>query len=151
MYLGYLQRQGLFSHCILIGPTEADLRHVTRPDSEQLLASLPCVGWFGTVDRHIAMVYRFGGVLRLRVDDQSPVNLDDLTASWVLKGRHVRFRISAQQGPLLDVRYRPSKDLVGLADDPTPFVEAEDSDFFLFVHNILTTPGRRQRLLDALR
>jgi hypothetical protein len=151
MYIGYLQRQDRFADCILIGPAETDIRHVTRPDSEPLLTSLPWVGWFGAVGRHTAMLYRFNSVLRFRLDDQPPVNLDDVTTSWVLKGRHVRFKISSTQGPLLDIRYRPSDEFGKLEDDPTPFVEAEHFDFFLFVHNVLTTPGRRERLLEALR
>ena len=33
--------------------------------------------------------------------------------------------------------------------DPTPFVEHEDFDFCLFVHNVANDPGRRERIFAA--
>ena len=56
--------------------------------------------------------------------------------------------IKHRDAALVTIRYKPSVVGPSLESDPTPFVEREQFDFGLFIHNVLNDPKRRRLLRD---
>jgi hypothetical protein len=49
---------------------------------------------------------------------------------------------------LVNFRYHLPVNEVPLSIDPTPFIDEEDFDFLLFVHNVLAQDERRHRVYN---
>lgn len=47
---------------------------------------------------------------------------------------------------LFELSHKQIESIVPIKDDPTPFVEAEDFDLRILIHNVLTENGRRFRI-----
>lgn len=55
-------------------------------------------------------------------------------------------RVSGRNGSVAEVSYRRPTPWPPPGDDPTPFVEEEQFDFGLFVHNVIGDAARQERL-----
>ncbi|MFE3874191.1 hypothetical protein ACFXPX_07300 [Kitasatospora sp. NPDC059146] len=103
----------------------------------------PTHGHYGRLGGTQVVFYRAGDGLRIRVGERDLL-LDTATT--------VRHRIAEPQcvltvGQAVELRYPVPPEWYGLADDPTPFVEAEDFDAYgLFAADVLAAPGRAARL-----
>jgi hypothetical protein len=147
MAAGYIQSQDRFNECVIVGPAEDNLRLATKTTNKSDLDQLPLIGFCGNTGGHRAFLYRWQGELRIRVDDGLPIPVtDDLSVLWVRSGNQVRFALMQNGNAIIDFHYLQSEDLSNIKDDPTPFVEAEDFDFFLLIRNVLTDPGRKDRM-----
>lgn len=107
-------------------------------------------GHYSWLSGTLAVIYRLGGSLWIRIGDESR-NLDDA-------GIEVRWEHSCGRSTLdlidngtlvAEVRYQPVSG-VGPAD-PTPFAESEDWDFGLYVKTVLDNDERRRRIYGGAR
>lgn len=105
----------------------------------------PPSGHYARLAGTLAVLYRDGGVLHLRLGDYD----------GAIESRRARVRWSHDHGvssltviehgaTVAEVEYRPGP--LSVAGDPTPFVESEDWDFGLFVRNVLADGGRSERI-----
>jgi hypothetical protein len=111
------------------------------------LTSHPVHGSIAQLHGRTLCLYRQEGVLHFRVDHED----FELTKETSIKLERVRDRVNSisvlRSGtPLFTWAYqRPTID-PPLELDPTPFVDEEDFDFCLFVHNVMNDPSRRERI-----
>ena len=122
---------------------------------EELQSSIN--GRFSMIDGSLVAFYRDKGVLKLRVRNKEHV-IDDTVSSQLQKSedylnrliaapkrrsRKNRFSLICDGRTTVSFEYVPPP-LVTFAFDPTPFVDEEDSDFMLFIHNVLNDSERRK-------
>lgn len=114
----------------------------------------PVVGHYAFLAGNLVVLYRMLGVLTLRIG-QTVVALDDavsvlyrrsegmceITASTAISAS-----TRSDDAPPVHIEYPAPHTIVSLEDDPTPFVEAEDFDFGLFVSNVFNNPKRRSAI-----
>lgn len=103
-------------------------------------------GGYSMVDGTMVSLYRMDGGLYFRVGEQEFQLTDDVTSTLTREDNKQVFRLVQDGSPLLIFGYTPQGNEIPLNIDPTPFVEEEDFDFLLFVHNVLTEGGRRRRV-----
>ena len=54
-----------------------------------------------------------------------------------------------QDGKIVfDHKHKQIKSAIPIEDDPTPFLEAEDFDLRILIHNVLTYKGRSEKIFD---
>ncbi|MEU4115411.1 hypothetical protein AB0F71_13055 [Kitasatospora sp. NPDC028055] len=99
-------------------------------------------GHYGQLARVGVVFYRATDGLRIRVGEHD-TRLDAATA--------VRHRIVGPQcvltvGRVAELRYPVPPEWSGPADDPTPFVDAEDFDLGLFIADVLADRARAARV-----
>ena len=87
--------------------------------------------------------YRYGGQLFFRHGLMSMSFTDEVTTTWQALEKRASFRILRSGEPLFEIKYNVPKDALNIESDPTPFVEADHFDFFLFIHHILNNPTKR--------
>lgn len=85
------------------------------------------------------------GMLHFRLDDHDLV-LDHATVIDLERAEQNNLVIRRADGVLLTWRYPPPALDPPLDEDPTPFVEEEDFDFGLFLHNVTHDDVRRQTI-----
>jgi hypothetical protein len=85
----------------------------------------------------------------MRVGATEPLILKDVKTDWALANNKVEFTISHGNEVLVIRSYSASNELASLNDNPTPFVEAEDCDFFLFTYNVLSDQEHANRIYRA--
>ena len=139
---GYLQCHHDYRSRLLIGPDETNLVAA----SERRTRSVPMIGLYATVAGHRTLFYRWNGELRLRWDEGASVGLNDVQADWSQAGGDAIFTLMRGDRSLINARYPLSLDIQRIDVDPTPFVEAEHFDLFLFVANVLRDPARAERI-----
>lgn len=116
----------------------------SRKHHPELSASI--AGSFSIVNEMMASLYRVQGVLYFRVADQEFEVTDEVSSTLESDGSYRRFRVLEVKNVLVDLTYLTPESEIPLSLDPTPFVEEEHFDFLLFVHHVLTEPGRRNRV-----
>jgi len=84
--------------------------------------------------------------LRYRLVRQIPNHLLQFSISRLLLA-HNTFELIRKGSVILAFKYCPPLRATPIFD-PTPFVNEEDSDFMLFVHNVLSSPWRRKTIWD---
>ncbi len=139
-----LESKDHFDQLAELDPDTGTYRFLSRKEQPELATTQSC-GGYSLIDGTMVSLYRVDGVLYFRVGDQNFKLTDDVTSKltrevnkqvfWLLEG-----------GPLFKFEYVPTDQDIPLSMDPTPFVEEEDFDFLLFVHNVLAEPGRRHRV-----
>jgi hypothetical protein len=92
------------------------------------------------------MFYRLNGQLRARFGDDPPIDIERFEVTWAAKNGAAHFMVRRQGRPVLERSYRLSADVEGIEDDPTPFVEAEDFDFLLFITNVVRDLARAKAI-----
>ena len=108
--------------------------------------SEPLQGWAAELDGDFVALYPLAGRLRFRLNQQD-IDIGPSTAADFQRGETHRLSLRNADGQGLSWEYAPPVIDPPLAIDPTPFVEEEHFDFGLFVYNVLTEPGRRDRIM----
>lgn len=122
----------------------ATIQFWSRKQHPELAESI--VGCFSRINATIVSLYRIGGVLYLRIGDREFELTDDVSSELESKGKNREFRLRRGQDILVTHMYLAPEPEIPRNIDPTPGVEEEHIDFLLFVHNVLTEPGRRYRV-----
>ena len=131
-------------HAILgeFNPESGSLVEARRQGSAKVELS----GFFDRT-KELLVVYKYLG--RLWVWGQGKaIGLDGTELGMLTcEGDHSSLEITRGGSTLGVIRYpfRPSSNI----PDPTPFVEEEDSNFILFISNIVNSRDRQQRLLET--
>ena len=136
--------QDIFDQLAELDLRDSSVRFLSRKQHPELSASV--AGSFSIVNEMMVSLYRVQGGLYFRVGDQVFQVTDDTTSTLETDGKNRRFRLFEREKVLVDLTYLTPELEIPLSIDPTPFVEEEDFDFLLFVHNVLTQPGRRNRV-----
>src|SRR5215467_7821213 len=140
--MGYLQSQDRVVDRLKMGPEEASLASATEAETRHL----PLIGIFSSAGGRRVLFYRWDGELSLRVSDGLPIRLGQAEADWTCSNGLCVFTLNLRGRQMLREVYPLSPEIESIEEDPTPMVEAEDFDFFLFVHNVLHDPGRSERI-----
>jgi len=139
-----LESQDHFDQLAELTPGGSSVRFWSRKQHPELSALV--AGCFSTVNETIVSLYRVHGDLYFGIGDQEFQVKDDTTSTLETHGRSRRFRLLERESVLVELNYLSPELEIPLSLDPTPFVEEEHFDFLLFVHNVLTQPGRRNRV-----
>ncbi len=107
---------------------------------------LKTVGVVAELRGHVLCIYRIGGILYFRIDDQT-FEIDNDTKIDLVKITNMVNRIDIyRKGALVfEWPYERPQIHPPLEIDPTPFVEEEDFDLCLLAYNIAKDPGRKER------
>jgi hypothetical protein len=126
-------------------PESGDLLEFSR--FEAAPADFP-EGHYAWLGGTLAVLYRVGGALWLRIGDEARVvDPDGASVVWDRAERLSRLRLIDQSNEVAAVEYVSHTDeVVSVQEDPTAFAEAEDWDFGLFVRNVLRDKDRRRRI-----
>ena len=104
-------------------------------------------GVYDFLSHQLVALYTFNGRMFLSIAEHViPVNdivSFELNAQGIISTFHL-----ATARSTYSLRYKNSSDQL-FEDDLTPFIEAEDFDFGLFIKNILVDQERQARLLDC--
>lgn len=112
-----------------------------HPELEALV-----LGSFSRVNEQLVCLYRTGEILNLRIGDQEFQLTHDISSELECNSDTREFQLRRGPNTLSTITYSPAEPLMPLHLDPTSFVEEEHFDYLLFVHNVLTQPGRRHRI-----
>ena len=144
-----LQSKDVFDQLVDLNTESGAYRVLSRKVHPELPATKTS-GTFSIVDDTMLMLYRKNGVLYFRARDRTVELSDDVTSSLTNKHSNRVFQLLKNGKPVIGLTYLPPVHEVPLSLDPTPFMEEEDFDFLLFVHNVLTNTGRRNRIYNEL-
>ncbi len=104
-------------------------------------------GHYARLGGELAVFYRDGGVLWLRIGDQvRRVGDGGAVVRWENSEGRSRFGILDGGEEVAGVEYPSPVRGSGPVNDPTPFAETEDWDFGLFVQRVLADDARRLRI-----
>jgi hypothetical protein len=140
-----LESKDVFDQLAELDPNNGTYRLLSRKQYPDL-ATTPPSGSYSIVDGTMLSLYRRDGVLYFRSADREFKVTDDVVSKLTREDNSRVFLLLKDGNVLVDLRYSPSEPEFPLTIDPTPFIEEEDFDFFLFVHNVLTQPDRRLRI-----
>jgi hypothetical protein len=118
--------------------------------ADRLQARRPVQGHFAFLGATLAVLYRYDGVLWLRLGAHRRM-VGDAAAPvvWERIGAEARLSMPDEDGRQIEARYFPGPHRgPSLAEDPTAFASSEDWDFGLLVSNVVTDDSRR-RLIYA--
>ena len=136
--IGYLQCLGCFNSRLIIGPTENQLQPVTIAEVKGLLL----IGHFAYITNERFLFYRWNGDLRLRRGDTPSISLSGVQINWMHSSNNVQVILKKESKIILEKSYFLNPRIKSIDNDPTPFIEPEDFDFFLFVRNVLADNNR---------
>lgn len=94
----------------------------------------------------IATLFRHEGELYFSINEQFIQLVDAFGATHTLNAESSVLTIHANCRTIIEIPYVSKATSMVYEFDPTPFVEPEDFDFFLFVFNVLNDTGRRSRI-----
>jgi hypothetical protein len=158
----YLQKNGVGVYDKvgrLCSPT-GSLEILSKSASAEARSALKVGMFHDDVAGHLVCLFRLEGVLWLRIDDLLVPVDDDVHVHWEkwqlpsgwLRGR---FRVTKADEEVYSLEYTPLGGWLWDPDGPPPHISEEvdedydeDSDFFLFVTNVLEKPGRRHGLFS---
>jgi hypothetical protein len=139
-----LQSHTVFDQLAELDPFHSSVQYLSLKRYPELKASI--VGTFSVINEIMVSFYRLNGILYFRVADQKFEVTEEVISTLAISGNNRKFRLLKGDDVVVDVTYSTPELEIPLSIDPTPFVEEEDFDFLLFVHNVLTQPGRRNRI-----
>lgn len=102
-------------------------------------------GVFGYLGNARAILFRLDDVLYLEVLG-TRVALAPNVIELSTVGSRSRLSVLSERHTTIEIDYVPASTDVASDIDPTPFVEAEDFDFGLFIYNVSRDAIRTQRL-----
>lgn len=140
-----LQSQDDFDKVAELDRNTGKYRFLSKKEHPEVAAT-PSSGGCSIVNGTMVCLYRMQGLLYFRLGEQEFKLTDDITSTLVPEGNYRVFQLLRNGNPLVNFKYPSASLEVPRELDPTPFTEDEDFDFFLFVHNVLAQPGRRQRV-----
>lgn len=113
-------------------------------DSAGALLEQPLRGHFAELGEQVAILYRHdNGRIKFRLGDFQIEPGESESVQWNPMGSMAEIKLVSAGQILASAKYQRGPDSYpGIEDDPTPFAEAEDWDFGLFVRNILSDSVR---------
>jgi hypothetical protein len=144
------QSQDRIDEVAEFNPATGDIRYLSnagRPEFSHETTR----GFYSTLDGHFLAVFVVDGMIRLRVDS-ADYSIDCETETRFLRAasRNSLLLIDRER-VVFRLEYIPRVVQPPLEVDHTPFVEEEDHDFALFVHNLLCNPKRRKVFIETNR
>ena len=126
-------------------PSTGAVTPVAETDTD---VRVPTCGHYGLLEGTLVVLYRSGESLLLRIDGMTTPVDDAHRVSHQQEGNRRLLRVTDRRtgDPVATLTYALPEPIVSLSDDPTPFTEAEDFDFGLFVANVASDSGRRDRV-----
>ena len=134
-----------FDQLAELDPNSGTYRLLSRKEHPELTSMS---GGFSMIEGTMLSLHRRDDVLFFRVGEREFELTDDVTSTLTQEDTDRVFQLIRNGKSLVSFKYRPPAPEVPLNIDPTPFVEEEDFDFFLFVHEVLSTSGRRHRVYN---
>lgn len=105
-------------------------------------------GWYVRSGRELAALFVVSGRLYFRHGKTAVEITEHSRAVLERRGRKGWLEISSG-GEHVVFEYRLPRLWPPLSEDPTPFVQEEDFDFGLFVHNVVKDPARGRRIIET--
>jgi len=148
-----------------LDPTTGMMEFFSEDGGSREILQSTISGRFSLVEGSLVAFYRDNGVLKLKLGDIEHL-IDETTSSEIEESQNRfaefirgqfrriahgpsdaqrRFLLRRNGETVLTFDYRPPAPS-NIPFDPTPFVEAEDFDFVLFIHNVLSDPARRKSI-----
>jgi hypothetical protein len=141
----FLQSKGKFDEIAELLP-QMGVRFLSKTS---MSGSVHTQGSYSRLDGRWLAIYVDEGKLMLRCDQEVfPVTATTRSVFRRAEQKHV-FRLLDGERLLFCLEYTAPRIDPPLQFDPTAFVEEEDFDFALFLHNVLASPGRRAAFLTA--
>ncbi len=138
-----LQSSDHFTEMMKLDPVSGEAHFVSRGDvAEPHRIS----GAYARVGEHLACLYRCGDRLFFSLDGKRTEVSEDAAAHLRRRGEARVLTIRQGNLTLVEWEYRLPPVNPPLEEDPTPFVDAEDFDFGLFVSNVLNDGARKDRI-----
>ena len=139
-----LQSHTDFDLLAALDPSIPSIQFLSRKQHPELPALI--AGSFSLINEMMVSLYRTRGNLYFRIADQEFELTDEVSSRLEVGGVGRKFRLLKGENVLVELTYSTPEFEIPLSNDPTPFVEQEHFEFLLFVHNVLTDPGRRNRV-----
>jgi hypothetical protein len=134
-----VQSQDRFDEVVKLNSPDGVLEVLSKRAHAEELPARPC-GLFSNLGGQFVALFQQEGVLWLRVGVLAYRIEDDFTAEWHELPDLNSLTIKRRDASVVTIRYKPPVINPPLESDPTPFVEREQFDFGLFVHNVLNDP-----------
>lgn len=140
-----LQSNDRFDEIAQFDPVTGNYQLLSKKANHELV-NAPISGSYSIVGQILLALYRKNGDLYVWIDTKAFPISDTVSSALIQEGDQRVFRLLDNERLIATFRYLPSVSEVPMELDPTSFVEEEDFDFVLFIHNVLTDPGRRERV-----
>lgn len=141
-----LQSKDEFDQLMELNPITGRRQFLSRKQHPEI-ASMRLSGGYSIVNGMIVCLYRVDNALYFRLGEEEFKIADDATSILVHENGYRLFQLVQNGNLLVNFRYRsPVYEVSNI--DPTPFIDEEDFDFFLFVHNVLNQGDRRHRVYN---
>lgn len=127
-------------------PESGRLVELSRGEAAEQALAGPVRGHYARLGGELAVFYRSGGSLWLRIGEHALVLGEGAVVRWENSGERSRLSLLADGNEVAAVEYSSPLCDADLVNDPTPFAEAEDWDFGLFIESVLTEDVRRRRI-----
>ncbi len=106
-------------------------------------------GFCQKIGNQCLTIFRHKDKLNFLVKKQL-IEIDNETESHLKRvGNELVFTLSKNGAILFEQSHKQIKSIMPIQDDPTPFVDAEDFDLRILIHNVLTEKGRRDRIFNT--
>ena len=140
-----LQSNDRFDEIAQFDPVTGNYRLLSKKANRELVTG-PISGGYSLVGQALLALYRKNEDLFVWIDNREFLVSDTVSSALIEEGDQKIFRLLDNERPIATFKYSPPVSEIPRGLDPTPFVEEEDFDFGLFLHNVLTEPGRRKRV-----
>ena len=142
-----LQSKDKFDEIADLNLDTGDAMFLSKASHPNLSSERP-EGAYSIVDGTMCSLYRTkDGSLYLRVGEKQFKVVDQIRSTLIQFPNKNVFKLFDADNLLLEFIYPTPLPDISQDDDLTAFIEREDFDFLLFLHNILSDAGRRQRVL----
>ena len=149
----YLQCMNEFNKVAQLNPLSGKVVFFSKnkqPDE----ANQPKIGTFACVDDKIICFYRYNNELNIKINKDHFILSDSISSKWHIKEGATKssliaiFSILDNNKVLFNWEYSPFTSRKPLIGDDTSFIDEEDYDFCLFIHNVLCSKERRKGIYD---
>ena len=140
-----LQSKDDFDKLVDLNPETGAYRFQSRKEHPDISSSWSS-GAFSILNDTVFMLFRNNGLLYFHAGDRTIELADDVTSSLTNENNNRVFQLLKNGKPEICLKYLPPVHDIPLSADPTPFIEEEDFDFLLFVHNVLKKASRRNTI-----
>jgi hypothetical protein len=139
-----LQSNRSFDTLAEYDPMTGHFETISRRAEPNRVAGQLC-GAFDHLGGKRVLLYRLGDILYLEIDGQQLPLDKHVVEVRSVDGRHL-LRVLSDGRVVTEWTYDPPQLNPPLSLDPTAFVEEEDYDFGLFLHNVSHDPSRQMRM-----
>ncbi|HEX6715739.1 MAG TPA: hypothetical protein VF088_01435 [Pyrinomonadaceae bacterium] len=142
-----LQSKDEFDEVMELDRVTGRYRTLSRKQHSEIMSIRPS-GGYSIVNGILVCLYRVDNGLYFRLGEEDYKITDTVTSILVRENGYRLFQLMQNENLLVNFRYRSPLYEVPLNMDPTAFIDEEDFDFFLFVHNVLAQGDRRYRVYN---